>query len=387
MSALTAIPGLNPEFIDLLEGAGIRTAGALAKLSAVEAHKRLEMIAWQKGRAQQAPSLTTVQQWVRQATDLPGALEEIPAALPAPEWDQGDDLPEVIVLDKASLPVKNVYVPPAQRARRAAAGPALPPMGIPLTAVNTIPAAVPLASSAVGAAVATAPQAVSVSHLPAAAPLAPGPRPGIAAPVMAPTGLAAATEASDLASLPAALPTFTTFEAYEAGETRVAPLNRLSIDAPNEPLEPGRTMDRLSATESLSRWVQRGVQHPSPGLLIIGSFISLLWRLAVLVALVGIPWLLLTAERGSDHRQEVMIAGGVLLVLGIAQLIVINKARCRICSCHLLYSRDCVKNRKAHHIFGLGYTASLALHLLIFQWFRCMYCGTAIRMWMSKRDS
>jgi hypothetical protein len=382
MSALTAIPGLNPEFIELLEGAGIRTAGALAKLSPVEAHKRLEMIAWQKGRVQQAPSLATVQQWVRQATDLPGALEEIPAALPAPDWDQGDDLPEVIVLDKATLPVKNVYVPPAQRARRATSASALPPMGIPLTSAENLPEAVPYTPAA------QAGYHAPVSHLPAAAPLAPGPRPAVAAPTMAPSlGNVTSAVASDVASLPAALPTFTTFDQYEAGETRVAPLNRLSIDAPAEPLEPGRTMDRLNAAESLSRWVQLGVQHPSPGLLIIGAFISLLWRLAVLGALIGVPWLLLTAERGSDHRMEVLIAGGVLLVLGIAQLIIINKARCRICSCHLFYSRDCVKNRKAHHIFGLGFTASLALHLLIFQWFRCMYCGTAIRMWMSKRDS
>lgn len=372
MSALTAIPGLTPECIELLEGAGIRTAGALAKLSPVEAHKRIEMSAWQKGRVQRAPSLSTVQQWVRQATDLPGALEEIPAALPAPEWDQGDDLPEVIVLDKATLPVKNAYVPPAQRARQAAAGSSLPPMGIPLQTVR------PPVTAPVPAAVKSGP----VSQLPAATPLAAGPRPAIAAPVIAPSAM---TAAQDVASLPAALPTFTTFEAYEAGETRVAPLSRISLDAPAEPLEPGRTMDRLNAAESLSRWVQRGVQHPTPWFLIFGALVSLLWRLAVLGALVGIPWLLLTAERGSDHRMEVMIAGGVLLVLGFAQLIVLNRARCRICSCHLFYSRDCVKNRKAHHLFGLGYTASLALHLLIFQWFRCMYCGTAIRLWMNRR--
>jgi hypothetical protein len=58
----------------------------------------------------------------------------------------------------------------------------------------------------------------------------------------------------------------------------------------------------------------------------------------------------------------------------------VGRSRCRICSCNLFYSKNCLKNRKAHHIPGIGYVASLSLHLLIFGWFRCMYCGTAIRL-------
>lgn len=352
MSALSSIPGLNSEAIELLEGAGILTAGALARLSAGEAHKRIEMSAWQKGKVQRAPSLATVQQWVREATEIPGALEEIPAALPAPLWDQTDDIPEAIVLDRATLPIKNVYVPPSQRARRAASG------------------APPLAAAP-----------VTMANLPAAVPFRPA----------SDSSSDAVPEPSTLPveeALREALPGFNTFDGYQAGQTRVAPLNRFSINAPVEPVEPAeaRPMDRIEATAGLSRWVQRGVQHPAPGILLLGAVISLLWRMAMLGGIIGLPWLILTSDKASDFRGIALIAGGVLLVLGLAQLIVLSRARCRICSCHLFYSRTCVKNRKAHHIFGLGYTGSLALHLLIFQWFRCMYCGTAIRLWMSKRD-
>lgn len=358
MSALSAIPGLNSEAIEFLEGAGILTAGALARLSAAEAHKRIEMSAWQKGKVQRAPGLATVQKWVRAATEIPGALEEIPAALPAPAWDQTDDMPEAIVLERATLPVKNVYVPPSQRARRAATGAPLPEAG-PVPMAN-LPAAVPFR--------------------PASGEVAAGSGAGTATPDPSPLPVEEV--------LRAALPGFNTFDGYQAGQTRVAPLSRFSISAPVEPAEPveARLMDRIEATASLSRWVQRGVQHPAPGLLLFGALISLLWRLAMLGGIVGLPWLILTSEKASDFRGIAWIAGAVLLVLGFAQLIVLGRARCRICSCHLFYSRDCVKNRKAHHIFGLGYTGSLALHLLIFQWFRCMYCGTAIRLWMSKRD-
>ncbi|RYD36655.1 MAG: DUF4332 domain-containing protein [Verrucomicrobiaceae bacterium] len=364
MSPLTAIPELPPEAIPLLEGAGIRTAEALVKLPVVEIHKRVEMSAWQKGRVQQAPSLATVQQWVRQAMAVPGALEDLPAALPAPSWDQADDIPEVIVLEHASLPEKNVYVPPSQRARRSAAG--VPP-----------PATVSRPSYA------SAPRAVE--HLPTAVPLpsqVPSMEGGIT-PKQSPQQvlLEAAT-----APAAAALPSFNTFDEYKAGEIKVAPLSRVSLDAAVDPAEHARSMERLGSAESLSRWVQRGVVHPTPGALLVGALISLLWRLAVVGALAGLPWLILHSERPSDYRLPVAIAAGVLLVLGIAQLIVLTRSRCRVCSCHLFYSRNCVKNRKAHHIPLIGHTASLALHLLMFQWFRCMYCGTAIRLWMSKRD-
>ncbi|MES2705443.1 MAG: DUF4332 domain-containing protein [Verrucomicrobiota bacterium] len=348
MSALTAIPGLNPEAIELLEDAGIRSAGALAKLSALEAHQRVEVSAWQKGKGHRTPGLPTVQQWIQQAQDMPSALEDLPAALPAPAWDQEDDIPEAIVLERATLPVKNVYVPPSQRARRETAG-IVPPAALPLP-VAELPSAVPLGG--------VARQPLSAASLPP---------------------MAEAT--------PSALPGFTTFENYQAGETRVAPLSRISIDAAVDPADVAKSMERIGAADSLSRWVQRGVVHPMPGLLIFGAIISLLWRLAMLGGIIALPWFILTSDRATDYRHIAGISAIVLAVLGLAQLLVLTRARCRVCSCHLFYSRDCVKNRKAHHIFGVGYVGSLALHLLIFQWFRCMYCGTAIRMWMGKRDN
>jgi hypothetical protein len=145
-------------------------------------------------------------------------------------------------------------------------------------------------------------------------------------------------------------------------------------------------MERINANEELGRTVRRGVVHPNPALLVFGALISLVWRVALVAAIVAVPWLVMVVPQASQYLHEILIATGVLLGLGIMQLIVMARARCRICSCHLFYSRNCVKNRKAHYVPLVGKTASLALHLLLFQWFRCMYCGTAIKLWAAKAE-
>jgi hypothetical protein len=39
-----------------------------------------------------------------------------------------------------------------------------------------------------------------------------------------------------------------------------------------------------------------------------------------------------------------------------------------------------LKNRKAHHIPVLGYVFAVAVHIVLFRWFRCTYCGTPVRL-------
>jgi hypothetical protein len=97
-------------------------------------------------------------------------------------------------------------------------------------------------------------------------------------------------------------------------------------------------------------------------------------------------YLITQVQDPTAYKTEVIEGALVLAVLGCMQLHFVGRARCRICSCNLFYSKNCLKNRKAHHIPGLGYVASLSLHLLIFGWFRCMYCGTAIRLRPTKRE-
>lgn len=335
MPSLTAIPGLSPEAIELLTSCGIESVEMLAGIPPAEIHRVLELTAWQKGKLNRAPTLDMVHHW-----------SEMARGLPVPAGSNVEDIPEAIILPKpataSALPARRGYVPPSQRARLEAAGPPTP-----------------------------------------AAPISPLP------PEIIPAALPASASSSATAPIPARgeppVSRFNTFQDYQSGQLRVAPLSRFSIDDPPDP-DAIVPMDRVNANEDLPRTVRRGVVHPNPGLLVFGAVVSLLWRLALVGAIIGVPWLLLNVPRPSEHLTEILTAAGVLTVLGMAQLFVLGRVRCRICTCHLFYSRNTVKNRKAHNIPLFGKTASLSLHLLIFQWFRCMYCGTAIKLWVSKGD-
>ncbi|MFT4175117.1 MAG: DUF4332 domain-containing protein [Luteolibacter sp.] len=69
-----------------------------------------------------------------------------------------------------------------------------------------------------------------------------------------------------------------------------------------------------------------------------------------------------------------------LLFFGTAYLFFAPRCGCQICRQKFFWPRHCIKNPKAHHIKGLGYILPLCLHLLIFRWFRCTYCGTPLRL-------
>lgn len=137
----------------------------------------------------------------------------------------------------------------------------------------------------------------------------------------------------------------------------------------------------LNSDGKLSRLTRRGVLYPKPGGAIFGAIISILWRIALLASIIGMPiYLYYHSTPESRPVTETLSWLGGLLGLGLLQLSVISRVRCRICSCHFFFSRTCSKNSRAHRLPLIGYVASLSVHLLLFQWFRCMYCGTAIRL-------
>lgn len=336
MASLNQIPGLTPDAVELLAGAGIANAQALARLDPEKAYRELELAAWRLARSHKLPSRETVEQWIARARELPGVLDDIPVGDPVDE----EDIPEAIIEEAPVIPsTANRYLPPAQRAQRETAG-----IG-GKTAGEGEGAALPAA---------------------AAREFAPG------------VGIGAGRREVDAKR-------FATFEDYKAGRLKVEPLQRLAPDVPEE-VRKHHHKERVKEGEKLSRWHRRGVVHPRPVFITLGAIVSLLWRLAMAAAVVGVPWFLFTVENPADHKGSALAVFGALVTLGIAQMIFMSRARCRICSCQLFHSRNCIKNRKAHLIPGIGYTASLALHLLIFQWFRCMYCGTAIRLRPGSHD-
>ncbi|MGC6427385.1 MAG: DUF4332 domain-containing protein [Akkermansiaceae bacterium] len=123
-----------------------------------------------------------------------------------------------------------------------------------------------------------------------------------------------------------------------------------------------------------SRSFIRGVLYPQAGRIRAAALVAVLFFISIPVALLGAALIIL-------NREVVwVIAPAVTLVLGILYLMVAVKIKCRICGQPLYVSKGCHKHVKAHHIPVIGYILPMSLHLLLFGWFRCTYCGTSIRL-------
>jgi hypothetical protein len=321
MTPLTTITGLPAETAELLAAAGIRSVDQLSRERPEHLHARLELIAWQRGRSFQAPALELLEHWIAVAAMMPPEVEA--------EELNVEEIPEAVTWPKPGP----VWMPPSLRAAQS---------------------------------------------------LDDGPRPEpVSEPVRPPS---AAAENVWRRVDPTS---FATLEEYSEGRSGVAPLSRESLEKstggdasrPADGEEGPRRVQRIrSSSESLSRWVRRGVVHPRPVHTWCGAVVSVLWRVSFLAGIAAFIWLVTAVERPSQYTTEVITGAVVLAVLGLLQIHFAARSRCRICSCNLFHSKNCLKNRKAHLLVPLGYVASLSLHLLIFGWFRCMYCGTAIRL-------
>ena len=126
----------------------------------------------------------------------------------------------------------------------------------------------------------------------------------------------------------------------------------------------------------------RGVLHDRWLLVACGSIIALLLALMIPCA-VGSALLLLLSDMKPDIfgwvPKWLLVFPGVLPVIGALYLTVSTRVKCRVCGQKVLVPRHCLKHVKAHYVPLLGHIVPLALHVLLFRWFHCTFCGTAIR--------
>ena len=132
-----------------------------------------------------------------------------------------------------------------------------------------------------------------------------------------------------------------------------------------------------------SRRYIRGVLHSNPWSLRVGAVVTLLLFAIIVVSLLITPLLLLQDgdPEGYDWvRPWWAVFPFLVPVVGLCWLIWAYSCACRICRQKLFVPKKHRKNAKAHHLPLLGYILPLALHLLVFQWFRCTHCGTPVRL-------
>jgi hypothetical protein len=165
----------------------------------------------------------------------------------------------------------------------------------------------------------------------------------------------------------------TSMEDYNEGRTKIEPLKR----AVNQDGDRGLERPQMRGGK-MSRAVERGVLHPQPITVVVAALVLLIAKLLTVAVLITLP--IVTIVGGREAMPKTVPLLVAFLVFGIWYLISSNKARCRVCSCHLFYVRHCLKHKLSHKIPLAGRATSAALHLLLFKWMRCMYCGTAIRL-------
>lgn len=71
---LARIKGVSTQYADLLECAGVDTVPELAQRNAENLHAKMESVNEEKNLVRKVPALSQVEDWVKQAKDLPRAV-------------------------------------------------------------------------------------------------------------------------------------------------------------------------------------------------------------------------------------------------------------------------------------------------------------------------
>ncbi len=348
MTNLSSIPGIGKSSLELLEAAGFTNAESLAKAGVDELAKELERANRILQIAKRAPARSNVEKWIASARDLTGVKTDLIAKSSMPV--NHEESPEVIEMLDSS------------------------PFAIPLPArflmdqklaVADIPAAILLNRY-------SGDLEVRVDEKPAV------PKSTRPTPVSNNVKIAEsstprieldASKFKPIETLAGSGPRTLTAKSA-AGHDRVA-----LIRAPRVETNAGK--------DPQSRSYVRGVLHSHPVSLWLGAFFTLLLAVMLPLGIISSGLLLLSAEMPSRFSWVpawLLVFPVSLPLFGLAYLIWSISGTCRICGQRLFVPRACLKNGKAHTIRGLGHIIPVSLHMLLFKWFRCTYCGTPVRL-------
>ncbi len=75
-----------------------------------------------------------------------------------------------------------------------------------------------------------------------------------------------------------------------------------------------------------------------------------------------------------------LIIPAVAVISGILYLSVALQCKCRVCRTPVYSFKNFLRHKKAHHLPIFGHTFAVALHVILFLWFRCQSCGTSQKL-------
>ncbi|MGJ8695106.1 MAG: DUF4332 domain-containing protein [Verrucomicrobiaceae bacterium] len=123
-----------------------------------------------------------------------------------------------------------------------------------------------------------------------------------------------------------------------------------------------------------SRSYIRGVLHPQVAKVKFGAVISILVLILIPATLVAGGMIVAT------NNLWWFAIPAALVFFGLLYLMFAVPVKCRICGQPAFWPKACRRHVKAHHIPLIGYILPTSVHMIVFKWFRCIYCGTSVRL-------
>ena len=139
--------------------------------------------------------------------------------------------------------------------------------------------------------------------------------------------------------------------------------------------------EKLNRMHGLSKHFH-AIHCSHPWRVYLGAFATLL-LLIPFFALLTIPAMLLTGDLNSGKP---IYFAAAFMVLVLPWLLIARNAQCSVCHIPLYRFGDYPHNREAHHLPILGYTITMALHIIFLFWFRCPACGTPMKLFSRSRS-
>ena len=348
MTDLRNIPGIGKAALELLEAAGFSDVESLARAGVDELAKELERANSILQISKQAPLRGNVQKWIASAQDLTGVSSDGPRQM--------------------EMPVNYESVPQVASMLAAA------PYAIPLPSKILIDQ---------GLAVGDIPPAILLNRYSGDLEVkveerVPGLRPG------RPTVPTSNVKIAEIKGVRREMDVsrIKPMEVLAAGQTRPASASS-TADNDRVALIRGPRVETNLGRDPGSRFFIRGVMHSHPISMAVGAVVTLLSAILLPLGIISAGLLLLSREVPLHFGwvpKWLLVFPLCLPLFGITYLIWGLNGGCRICGQKVFVPRMCLKNSKAHRLTGLGHIVPLCLHMLLFKWFRCTYCGTPVRL-------
>ncbi len=372
MSKLIDIEGIGPEERDLLEAAGWAEPRAIATADLADLSAELEKANRILKIAAVTPDRATVAEWIRKAAaslgeevvippvdeepvEVDEAAEEALAVVSGPVNFEADrDI--AAMLDKApfALPI------PA----RLLAGQGIPPAEVPVA---------PLLNRAMGDLDVRVDADAVKRPIPALREAKPRPAPAV---VKAAEPVVTGRRGIDTAKV-------RTLEEAQSAPPVKAPSSQAAVANDRVSLIRAPLPETNARRKPSSRFYIRGVLHDRPFRVWFGGFFAVLLQLLLPLAFIAAPLLILSQQSEANFGwvpKWIIAFPMALPFAGLLYLFCSVGAKCRVCGQRLYVPKHCLKNSKAHHLPLIGHIGALALHVMVFRWFKCTFCGTAIRI-------